>query len=94
MFETGQSFSEYVKEYNLERGEGVVLRYLSECYKVLVQTVPLAAKTEEVHDIVEYFWAIVRNVDSSLLDEWERMRDPPAPSAKRCSARPPKSRTT
>jgi hypothetical protein len=76
MFETGQSFSEYVKEYNLERGEGVVLRYLSDCYKVLVQTVPLAAKTEEVHDIVEYFWAIVRNVDSSLLDEWERMRDP------------------
>jgi hypothetical protein len=38
--------------------------------------VPLGAKTEEVHDIVEYFWAIVRGVDSSLLDEWERMRDP------------------
>jgi hypothetical protein len=76
MFETGQSFNEYVKEYNLERGEGVLLRYLSDVYKVLVQTVPLGAKTEEVHDIVEYFWAIVRNVDSSLLDEWERMRDP------------------
>jgi hypothetical protein len=76
MFETGQSFNEYVKEYNLERGEGVLLRYLSDVYKVLVQTVPLGAKTEEVHDIIEYFWAIVRNVDSSLLDEWERMRDP------------------
>lgn len=76
MFESGESFNEYVKEYNLERGEGVLLRYLSDVYKVLVQTVPLGAKTEEVHDIIEYFWAIVRNVDSSLLDEWERMRDP------------------
>jgi superfamily II RNA helicase len=76
MFETGQSFAEYIKEYSLERGEGVLLRYLSDVYKVLVQTVPLAVKTEEVHDIVEYFWAIVRGVDSSLLDEWEKMRDP------------------
>jgi hypothetical protein len=76
MFETGQSFAEYVKEYNLERGEGLLLRYLSDAYRVLVQTVPAPAKTEEVHDIIEYFWAIVRGVDSSLLDEWERMRDP------------------
>lgn len=76
MFETGQSFAEYIKEYGLERGEGVLLRYLSDAYRVLVQTVPAFAKTEIVHDIVEFFWAIVRDVDSSLLDEWERMRDP------------------
>jgi hypothetical protein len=74
MFEKFQSFSEYVKEYGLERGEGILLRYLSDVYKTLVQTVPAPAKTNEVSELVTYFGAIVRAVDSSLLDEWEMMR--------------------
>ena len=74
MFETYQSFSEYVKEYELQRAEGLVLRYLTDVYKTLVQTVPQQAKTEDVDEIVTYFGAIVRVVDSSLIDEWERMR--------------------
>jgi superfamily II RNA helicase len=74
MFEQFMSFPEYVKEYDLQRAEGSLLRYLSDAYKVLVQTVPASAKTDEVHEIVTYFRAIVRAVDSSLLDEWERMR--------------------
>src|SRR5215471_15558173 len=74
MFEQFMSFPEYIKEYGLERGEGLLLRYLSDVYKTLVQTVPAPAKTPEVEDIVTYFGAIVRAVDSSLLDEWERMR--------------------
>jgi hypothetical protein len=74
MFENYQSFAEYVKEYELQRAEGLVLRYLSDVYKTLVQSVPQQAKTEEVEEIVTYFGAIVRVVDSSLLDEWERMR--------------------
>jgi hypothetical protein len=65
-----------VKEYGLERGEGLVLRYLSDVYKTLVQTVPEWAKDARVNDVVTFFGAIVRQVDSSLLDEWERMRDP------------------
>ena len=75
MYETFQSFSDYVKEYDLQRGEGMLLRYLSDVYKTLVQTVPEWAKTEEVADIIVYFGAIVRQVDSSLLDEWEGMKD-------------------
>lgn len=74
MFEKFQSFTEYVKEYGLERGEGVLLRYLSDVYKTLVQTVPAPDKTPEVDELVTYFGAIVRAVDSSLLDEWETMR--------------------
>jgi Domain of unknown function (DUF3516) len=74
MLEKFQSFPEYVKEYGLERGEGVLLRYLSDVYKTLVQTVPAPAKTLEVDEAVTYFGAIVRAVDSSLLDEWELMR--------------------
>jgi superfamily II RNA helicase len=74
MFEKFQSFSEYIKEYGLERGEGLLLRYLSDVYKTLMQSVPAQDKTAEVDEIVTYFGAIVRAVDSTLLDEWERMR--------------------
>jgi superfamily II RNA helicase len=74
MFEQFLSFSEYIREYGLERGEGVLLRYLSGAYKTLLQSVPALAKTPEVDDIVTYLGAIVRSTDSSLLDEWERMK--------------------
>ena len=74
MYEQFLSFPEYVKEYDLQRSEGALLRYLTDTYKALVQTVPAPAKTPEVDEIVTYFAAIVRAVDSSLLDEWERMR--------------------
>jgi hypothetical protein len=76
MFETYQSFGEYVREYDLMRAEGLLLRYLSDVYKALVQTVPMAMRTDELDDIIEYFGAIVRSVDSSLVEEWERMRNP------------------
>jgi superfamily II RNA helicase len=76
MLEQYMSFGEYVKEYGVERGEGLLLRYLSDVYKTLVQTVPEWAKDARVNDVVTFFGAIVRQVDSSLLDEWERMRDP------------------
>jgi len=76
MVEKYMSFHEYVKEYDLERSEGLLLRYLSDVYKTLVQTVPDRFKDESVDEVVTTFRAIVRQVDSSLLDEWERMRDP------------------
>ncbi len=76
MFESYLSFGEYVREYGLERGEGLVLRYLSEIYKLLEQTVPDLAKTPEFDEIVAYFGTLVRGVDASLIDEWERLRDP------------------
>jgi superfamily II RNA helicase len=74
MIEKFLSFAEYVKEYGLERAEGLVLRYMSDVYKVLVQTVPESARDEGVDEIITYLRAVVRQVDSSLLDEWERIR--------------------
>lgn len=76
MFETFQNFPEYVRDYELQRAEGLLLRYLSETYKALIQTVPDHFKNEGVDDIIEYFGTIVRSVDSSLLEEWEKLRDP------------------
>jgi hypothetical protein len=74
MFETFATFHEYVRDYGLQRSEGVLLRYLSDAYKVLVQTVPERCKTADVLDVVAYFRTLVRHVDSSLVEEWEGMR--------------------
>jgi len=76
VWEQGMSFNDCVKEYGLSRAEGVLLRYLSQAVKALVQNVPEDAKTEELYDITESLAATVRAVDASLLDEWEHMNDP------------------
>jgi superfamily II RNA helicase len=76
MFEHWQSFEDYIKTYGLERSEAVLLRHVSEVYKVLSQTIPPVLKTPELIEVEEYFEDIVRNVDSSLLDEWEKLRNP------------------
>jgi superfamily II RNA helicase len=76
MFEGFRSFSDYVQEYDLERAEGLLLRHLNSVYKVLSQTVPDTVKTDTVREIELYLRDMLRGVDSSLLDEWERMRDP------------------
>src|SRR5208337_691534 len=56
--------------------EGVLLRYLSRVHKVLTQTVPDSAKNDTVREMELYLATMIRQVDSSLLDEWEKMRDP------------------
>jgi len=76
MFERALTFTEYVSFYGLSRSEGLVLRYLADAYKALRQTVPDEAKTEELTDLIEWLGEIVRQVDSSLIDEWERLRNP------------------
>ena len=83
MFEHYHTFAEYIREYDLQRVEGLLLRYLSDVYKTLVQSVPDAFKDDEVGAMSVYFGQMVRGVDSSLLDDWEKMRgaDPMALSA-------------
>ncbi|GAB3303196.1 DEAD/DEAH box helicase [Pseudoclavibacter terrae] len=76
MFERAMSFAEYVNFYQLMRSEGLVLRYLSDAYKATRQTVPDEAKTEELLDIIEWLGELVRQVDSSLIDEWASLVDP------------------
>ena len=76
MFENFRSFAEYVLDYELQRSEGLLLRHLNSVYKVLSQTVPDGVKNDEVREMEVYFRTLLRAVDSSLEDEWERMRDP------------------
>ncbi|WP_395246048.1 DEAD/DEAH box helicase [Agromyces sp. MMS24-K17] len=78
LFERSMSFTEYVSFYQLQRSEGLVLRYLSDAFRAIRQTVPEDAKDEELRDIVEWLGELVRQVDSSLVDEWAELVDPNA----------------
>ena len=79
MWERAMTFQEYVSVYGLVRSEGAVLRYLSDVFKALRSGVPAAARTEELTDVVEWLGELVRQVDSSLLDEWEQLTSPDQP---------------
>ena len=79
MWERAMTFREYISVYGLVRSEGAVLRYLSDVFKALRSGVPAGARTEELTDIVEWLGELVRQVDSSLLDEWEQLTSPDQP---------------
>jgi superfamily II RNA helicase len=96
MIERYLAFDDYVREYGLERSEGVLLRYLSDAYKTLAQTVPESYREERVEDVLAFLRATVRGADASLLDEWERMKDPayrvaPADQRAALAALPPRA---
>jgi hypothetical protein len=87
MYERAMTFVEYVGFYSLARSEGLVLRYLADTYRALRRTVPAAARTEELDDIVEWLGELTRQVDSSLLDEWEALTSGTGPAGE--LVRPP-----
>ena len=76
MYERYSSFSDYVKLYGLARAEGLLLRHIASIYRVIDNTIPPAFKNEAVDEIAVYLEHLLRHVDSSLLDEWELMRNP------------------
>jgi len=78
MYERAMTFNDYIGFYKLNRSEGLVLRYLSDAYRAARQTIPNEAKTEELLDLIEWLGELVRQVDSSLLDEWEELTNPAA----------------
>ncbi|WP_225726650.1 MULTISPECIES: RNA helicase [unclassified Nocardia] len=80
MIERSMTFAELISFYELARSEGVVLRYLADAYRALRRTVPDSARTEELDDVTEWLGELVRQVDSSLLDEWEQLTNPGAES--------------
>ncbi len=89
MYERAMTFGDYVNFYKLARSEGLVLRYLSDAYRAARQTIPDEAKTEELLDIIEWLGELVRQVDSSLLDEWEQLVNPAAVEADGTPVLPP-----
>jgi superfamily II RNA helicase len=92
LYEQAMTFGEFVAHYRLARSEGLVLRYLADAYRTLRQTIPPDATSEELDDLISWLGELVRQTDSSLLDEWEQLRDPTAGEADELGAvRPPSS---
>jgi hypothetical protein len=89
MFEEFRSFADYIKLYELQRAEGILLRHLNSVFKVLSQTVPDSAKNDQVREMELYLATMIRQVDSSLLDEWEKLRNPNYQRDETPEVRPP-----
>lgn len=70
MVESAADFKGYIARYNIQRSEGLLLRYLSDAFRVLVRTVPTSKLDEQLQDIVSWLRLTLRTVDSSLIDEW------------------------
>ncbi|WP_448331378.1 DEAD/DEAH box helicase [Streptomyces sp. DSM 41534] len=81
MYERAMTFTEFTSFYDLARTEGIVLRYLAGAYKALDHTVPDDLKSDDFQDIIAWLGEMVRQVDSSLLDEWEQLANPEEESA-------------
>ena len=89
MLEYAETFNQFVARYGLKRSEGLLLRYLTDVYKTLVQTVPVERSNDDLDDVIEWLGAMIRRVDSSLIDEWERLRNPDPVAAEAPAAEEP-----
>lgn len=73
MYERAMGFGDFVQYYQLARSEGILLRYLSDAYRALRQTIPVSALTEDLEDLIGWLGELIRQTDNSLIDEWEKM---------------------
>ncbi|MEV6564673.1 DEAD/DEAH box helicase [Streptomyces kronopolitis] len=87
MYERAMTFTEFTSFYELARTEGIVLRYLASAFKALDHTVPDDLKSEDFEDIIAWLGEMVRQVDSSLLDEWEQLANPEVETAEQAAER-------
>ena len=91
MVEACRGFVDTVREYAIGRSEGLLLRYLSATHNTLVRSVPRAAHTEEVLDVIAFLHAIVSRVDSSLVEAWQSLLDPDAAPVSRAEEAEPRA---
>ncbi|MCX5138656.1 MULTISPECIES: RNA helicase [unclassified Streptomyces] len=87
MYERAMTFTEFTSNYELARTEGIVLRYLASAYKALEHTIPDDIKSEDLQDLIAWLGEMVRQVDSSLLDEWEQLANPEVETAEQAQER-------
>ncbi|MDO5533758.1 MAG: DUF3516 domain-containing protein [Propionibacteriaceae bacterium] len=92
MYARGMTFGQFVAHYKVQRSEGLLLRYLSDAYRALRQTVPEASRTEELADIIAWLGEVNRLTDSSLIDEWNKLADLSGDAAAGVDEAPPPSR--
>src|SRR5699024_11200313 len=79
MLENAMTFSDLVATYGLARSEGDILRYLTDAWRTLRQSIPDEYMTDELADVIEWLGELMRPVDPSLVDEWAEMTGEAAP---------------
>ena len=79
MIAHAMTFSALIATYGLARSEGVVLRYLTDAWRTLSHSIPDAYMNDELEDITVWLGEMIRQVDSSLIDEWAHMADEDSP---------------
>lgn len=79
MIEHAMTFSDLIATYGLARSEGVVLRYLTDAWRTLSHSIPDAYMNDELEDVTVWLGEMIRQVDSSLIDEWAHMADEDSP---------------
>lgn len=79
MLENAMTFSDLVATYGLARSEGVILRYLTDAWRTLKQSIPEEYMSEELADVIVWLGELIRQVDSSLVDEWAQMAGEDSP---------------
>ncbi|RRD46839.1 RNA helicase [Tessaracoccus sp. OH4464_COT-324] len=92
MYSRGMTFSEYVAHLKIQRSEGLLLRYLTDAYRALRQTVPEGFRDDELADLIAWLGELTRLVDSSLLDEWTQLTALTGQEVTTDDAPPPPSR--
>lgn len=75
MVERARTFTELISDLGLANAEGLILRYLTDCYRAMRQVIPDSVRTAEVEEIITWLGDLIRAVDSSLIDEWEALAD-------------------
>ncbi len=74
MLEADMTFNEFIAKHGLARSEGVVLRYLSDCYRALRSGLPQSLLDDPaLATITDDLGSMIRDTDSSLLDEWSAL---------------------
>ncbi|MCU1367251.1 MAG: box helicase domain protein [Ilumatobacteraceae bacterium] len=90
IWERAMDFPSYVRHYGLKRSEGTLLRYLSDAYRTITRTIPEDLQTDDISEIADWLDGVIRATDSSLIDEWQALRDdaPPQRAASAAVADP------
>jgi superfamily II RNA helicase len=78
LLEHGDGFGDYVKRYELLHEEGTLLRYLSDAYRIMQKHLAPEVRTEDVEALIEDLGEMIHQVDTSIVDEWERFEAPDA----------------
>lgn len=76
LWENAMNFGQFVQFYGLIKSEGLVLRYFSNAYKTLKNTLPTKVSNTELNNFIDWLGILIKSVDSSLLDEWEQLVNP------------------